>query len=42
MKPDEQVIGEKGFSLAVDLLMVGLVILVIIFGFWMRRRFTKR
>jgi putative CocE/NonD family hydrolase len=40
-KPDEQGIGETGFSLAVALLMVGIVILVIVFGLWMRRRFRK-
>jgi putative CocE/NonD family hydrolase len=41
VKPDEQVIGETGFSLAIALLMVGIVILVIILVLWMRRRFRK-
>lgn len=35
-------VSEGGFSLAVALLLVGIVILVIIFAFWMRRRFSKR
>ncbi len=41
-RPDGQVIGETGFSLAVALLMVGIVILVIGFVIWMRRRFQKK
>ena len=36
------VVSEGGFSLAVALLLVGIVILVIIFVFWMRRRFAKK
>jgi hypothetical protein len=39
---EERVAGEAGFSLAVALLLVGIVILVIIFALWMRRRFPKR
>jgi putative CocE/NonD family hydrolase len=39
---EERVAGEAGFSLAVALLLVGIVILVIIFALWMRRRFSKR
>jgi uncharacterized protein len=35
------VVGEAGFSLAMALLLVGIVILVIVFVFWMRRRFAK-
>ena len=41
-KPGEPVVGETGFSLAVALLLVGIVILVIVFVFWMRRRFPNR
>jgi putative CocE/NonD family hydrolase len=36
------VVGEAGFSLVMALLLVGIVILVIIFAFWMRRGFSKR
>jgi putative CocE/NonD family hydrolase len=36
------VVSEGGFSLAVALLLVGIVILVIIFAFWMRRRLSQR
>jgi uncharacterized protein len=39
---EERVAGEAGFSLAVALLLVGIVILVIIFALWMRRRFSER
>lgn len=42
VKPDEQTVGEAGFSLAIALLMVGIVILVIVFAVWMRRRFRKK
>jgi putative CocE/NonD family hydrolase len=38
----EPAAGEAGFSLAVALLLVGIVILVIVFVFWMRRRFPKQ
>jgi putative CocE/NonD family hydrolase len=40
-KPGEQIVGEAGFSLALALLLVGIVILVIVFAVWMRRRFHK-
>jgi uncharacterized protein len=40
-KPGEPVVGEKGFSLAVALLLVGIVGLVIVFAFWRRGRFLK-
>jgi putative CocE/NonD family hydrolase len=42
VKSNEQAGGERGFSLAIALLMVGIVILVIVFVVWMRRRFQKR
>ena len=42
VKPSRPVASEAGFSLAVALLLVGIVILVILFAFWMRRRFLKR
>jgi X-Pro dipeptidyl-peptidase C-terminal non-catalytic domain len=41
-KPGEPVVGEKGFSLAVALLLVGIVGLVIVFAFWRRGRFLKQ
>jgi len=40
-KAGEPVVSEAGFSLAVALLLVGIVILVIVFVFWMRRRLSK-
>ncbi len=41
VKSSEQAVGKTGFSLSVALLMVGIVILVIVFTLWMRRRFRK-